>query len=334
MVMSKKNFFNIGVCLVALILLGSFQGMVQAAGKPIVVGNSKGVTMFPNPVCAYKNFDADFGVKVEPKLFSAGLFANEALVAGSIDAALGSDTASLGAFSIGAPVRTVMIANVGGNAQAILAAPGSGITKISELKGKKIGGTFGTSTHRLLVMVLEEAGIYDKVELFNMKMGDVAVALATKQVDAGFGWEPWPTMWEKKVGAKTILRGGDYLAATMIINFGQKLIRERPEDCYRLVLAYAKTLQFLRNVGEKEFNDTVAFVSKAWKIDPELLARGVKYLKFDPRFTPYVVQDSKKAANFMFKIKKIGKLPDVEKFFYQDFINRAMKEHPELFDDL
>ena len=332
--MSKKRFFTIGVCLLALIFLGSFQGMIQAAGKPIVVGNSKGVTMFPNPVCAYKNFDADFGVKVEPKLFSAGLFANEALVAGSIDAALGSDTASLGAFSIGAPVRTVMIANVGGNAQAILAGPGSGITKISDLKGKKIGGTFGTSTHRLLVMVLQEEGIEDKVELFNMKMGDVAVALSTKQIDAGFGWEPWPTLWESKTGAKVIKRGGDYLAATMIINFGQKLIRERPEDCYRLVLAYAKTLKFLRNISESDFKDVVAFVSKAWKIDPELLSKGVGYLKFDPRFTPYVVQDAKKAAQFMFGIKKIGKLPDVEQFFYQDFINRAMKEHPELFDDL
>jgi taurine transport system substrate-binding protein len=332
--MSKRNFFKIGICLVALILVGSFQGMIQAAEKPIVVGNSKGVTMFPNPVCAYKGFDADFGVKVEPKVFSAGLFANEALVAGSIDAALGSDTASLGAFSIGAPVRTVMIANVGGDAQAILAGPGSGITKITDLVGKKMGGTFGTSTHRLLVMVLEEKGIEDKVELFNMKMGDVAVALSTKQIDAGFGWEPWPTLWEKKAGAKVILRGGKYLAATMIINFGQKLIRERPEDCYHLVLAYAKTLQFLRNASQSELNDVIEFVASAWKMDPDLLAGGVKYLKFDPRFTPYVVQDAKKAAQFMFKIKKIGKLPDVEKFFYQDFINRAMKEHPELFNDL
>ena len=332
--MSKKNFFKIGICLVALVLLGTFQGLIQAAEKPIVVGNSKGVTMFPNPVCAYKQFDVEFGVKVEPKVFSAGLFANEALVAGSIDAAFGSDTASLGAFSIGAPVRTVMIANVGGDAQAILAGPGSGITKITDLVGKKIGGTFGTSTHRLLVIVLEEEGIYDKVELFNMKMGDVAVALATKQVDAGFGWEPWPTLWEAKAGAKVFLRGGKYIAATMIINFGQKLIRERPEDSYRLVLAYAKTLQFLRNASESELNDAISFVSKAWKIDQELLAGGIKFLKFDPRFTPYVVQDAQKAAEFMFKIKKIGKLVDVEQFFYQDFINRAMKEHPELFNDL
>jgi ABC-type nitrate/sulfonate/bicarbonate transport system substrate-binding protein len=331
--MSKKNFFKMGVCLVALVLLASFHGMAQAAGKPIVVGNSKGATMFPNPVCGYKGFDADFGVKVEPKVFSAGLFANEALVAGSIDAALGSDTASLGAFSIGAPVRTVMIANVGGDAQAIVAGPGSGITKISDLVGKKVGGTFGTSTHRLLVMVLEEEGIYDKVELFNMKMGDVAVALSTKQIDAGFGWEPWPSLWESKAGGKVIKRGGGYLAATMIINFGQKLIKERPEDCYHLVLAYAKTLKFLRNASKSELNDAKLFVANAWKIDAELLD-GVKYLTFDPRFTPYVVQDAKKAAQFMYKIKKIGKLPDVEKFFYQDFINRAMKEHPELFNDL
>ncbi len=332
--MSKKNFFKIGVCLVALVLLGPFQGMIQAAEKPIVVGNSKGVTMIPAPLCAYKHFDADFGVKVQPKVFSAGLFANEALVAGSIDAAFGSDTASLGAFSIGAPVRTVMIANVGGDAQAILAGPGSGITKISDLVGKKIGGTFGTSTHRLLVMVLEEAGIADKVELFNMTVQDVAVALSTKQIDAAFGWGPWSTIWEKKTGAKVILRGGKYLAATMLINFHEKLIRERPEDCYHLVLAYAKTSQFLRNVSESELNDVIAFVSKAWKMDPELLVNDVKFLKFDPRFTPFVVQDAKKAAEFMFKIKKIGKLPDIEQFFYQDFINRAMKEHPELFDDL
>jgi len=329
--MERRAFLKMGVSLLAAQWLPFGPKVSQAAEKAFTVGQSKAVTMAVNIVCPFKKFDGEFGVKVEPKLFSSGLAANEALVSGNVDAAFCGDTPSLSSYAVGAPVKTVMVSNYGGDAHAVVAAPGSGITQIADLKGKKVGGTVGTVPHRLYFMLVEKEKIADKVQFFNMKIEDIGSALATKQIDAAIGWEPWPTVWEKRVQAKVITRGGKLIAGAMLINLPEKFIRQNNEMAYRMVLAYARTQQYIRAGIQREI---VEYVAKYYKMDEEEVSQGFKMLTFDPRLSPYIIQDLKDNAAYMVRFKKLDRVPDVEKFMYRDFLDRAMKEHPELFKDL
>jgi sulfonate transport system substrate-binding protein len=329
--MERRDFLKMGMGLVAAQWLPFGPKVSLAAEKAFTVGQSKAVTMAVNIVCPFKKFDGEFGVKVEPKLFSSGLAANEALVSGNVDAAFCGDTPTLSSYAVGAPIKTVMVSNYGGDAHAVLAAPGSGITQIADLKGKKVGGTVGTVPHRLFFMLVEKAKIADQVQFFNMKIEDIGSALATKQIDAAIGWEPWPTVWEKRVQAKVIARGGKLIAGAMLINFPEKLIRENKEMAYRMVLAYARTQQYFRAGIQREIEE---YVSKFYKMEQAEVADGFKTLTFDPRLSPYIIQDLKDNAAYMVRFKKLDRVPDVEKFMYRDFLERAMKEHPELFKDL
>ena len=329
--MERRDFLKIGMGLLAAQWFPFGPKASLAAEKAFTVGQSKAVTMAVNILCPFKKFDGEFGVKVEPKLFSSGLAANEALVSGNVDAAFCGDTPSLSSYAVGAPIKTVMVSNFGGDPQAVVAAPGSGITKIADLKGKKVGGTVGTIPHRLFFMLVEKEKITDQVQFFNMKIEDIASALATKQIDAGIGWEPWPTVWEKRIQAKVIVRGGKLIAGAMLINFPEKLIRENKELAYRMVLAYARTQQYIRAGIQREM---VEYVSKYYKMDEEEVSQGFKMLTFDPRLSPYIIQDLKDNAAYMVRFKKLAQVPDVEKFMYRDFLERAMKEHPELFKNL
>ena len=329
--MERRAFLKMGVSLLAAQWLPFGPKVSQAAEKAFTVGQSKAVTMAVNIVCPFKKFDGEFGVKVEPKLFSSGLAANEALVSGNVDAAFCGDTPSLSSYAVGAPVKTVMVSNYGGDAHAVVAAPGSGITQIADLKGKKVGGTVGTVPHRLYFMLVEKEKIADKVQFFNMKIEDIGSALATKQIDAAIGWEPWPTVWEKRVQAKVITRGGKLIAGAMLINLPEKFIRQNNEMAYRMVLAYARTQQYIRAGIQREI---VEYVAKYYKMDEEEVSQGFKMLTFDPRLSPYIIQDLKDNAAYMVRFKKLDRVPDVEKFMYRDFLDRAMKEHQELFKDL
>ena len=329
--MERRDFLKMGMGLLAAQWLPFRPKVSLAAEKAFTVGQSKAVTMAVNIVCPFKKFDGEFGVKVEPKLFSSGLAANEALVSGNVDAAFCGDTPTLSSYAVGAPIKTVMVSNYGGDAHAVLAAPGSGITQIADLKGKKVGGTVGTVPHRLFFMLVEKAKIADQVQFFNMKIEDIGSALATKQIDAAIGWEPWPTVWEKRVQAKVIARGGKLIAGAMLINFPEKLIRENKEMAYRMVLAYARTQQYFRAGIQREIEE---YVSKFYKMEQAEVADGFKTLTFDPRLSPYIIQDLKDNAAYMVRFKKLDRVPDVEKFMYRDFLERAMKEHPELFKDL
>jgi sulfonate transport system substrate-binding protein len=330
--MNRRDFLKIGAGLLATQYVGSLSGISWALEKAFTVGQSKAMNMIPNILSAFKKFDTDFGVKIEPKLFSSGLAANEALVAGHVDAAFCGDTPSLSSFAVGAPIKTVMVSAFGGDPQAIVAAPGSGITKVADLRGKKIGGTVGTVPHRLLFMLLEKEGIADTIQFFNMKIEDIASALATKQIDAAIGWEPWPTVWEKRVQGKVIARGGKLVAGAILINFPDKLIRDHKDLAYRMVLTFAKSQQYIRGAGNRK--EIVDYVTKFYKMDEEEVSQGIKMLKYDSRLSPYILQDMKENAAYMVKIKKLERVPEVEKFFYREFIDRAMKDHPELFKDL
>jgi sulfonate transport system substrate-binding protein len=329
--MKRRGFLKIGLGLAAAQVAASLPRIGWAAEKAYTVGQAKAMTMIPNIVAAIKKCDADFGIKIEPKVFSSGVAANEAMLAGHIDAALSGDTPSLSAFAVGAPIKTVMIASFSGDVHTVVAGPGSGIAKMADLKGKKIGGTVGTGPHRLLFMLLEKEGIADTIQFFNMKIEDIAPALATKQIDAAMGWEPWPTLWEKRVGAKVIARGGKLVASAMLVNLPEKLIREQRESAYRIVLALSKAQQYIRTGNRKEIVDAV---SKYYKMDEEEVSQGIQMLKFDPRISPYILQDLKENGAFMVKIKKLDRVPDLERFMNRELLERAMKEQPQLFKDL
>ena len=74
--MERRDFLKMGMGLLAARWLPFGPRVSLAAEKALTVGQSKAVTMAVNIVCPFKKFDGEFGVKVEPKLFSSGLAAN------------------------------------------------------------------------------------------------------------------------------------------------------------------------------------------------------------------------------------------------------------------
>jgi taurine transport system substrate-binding protein len=76
-------------------------------------------------------------------------------------------------------------------AEALVVRNGSGINKPEDLRGKKIGVPFVSTTHYHLLYALELWGISPgSVEILNMQPNQIAAAWARGDIDAGFAWGP------------------------------------------------------------------------------------------------------------------------------------------------
>lgn len=79
---------------------------------------------------------------------------------------------------------------IDGQNQAIVAMASSGMKNLRDLVGKRLAVPFGTSAHRLALVLLKEAGIEQQVDLFNTTIPVGMSMLRAAKVDAVAAWEP------------------------------------------------------------------------------------------------------------------------------------------------
>lgn len=144
------------------------------------------------------------GYKVVFKEFQNGAALMTALKAGSIDYARAGDTP---------PVTGTQIAYIAAGATkeygtGILVGKNSGITTLSQLKGKKIAYTSGTAAQSLIIKALKKAGLTTSdVTLVDMSQSAASVAFAKGQVDAWVTWDPYTATAQVQNNAVLLTNG-------------------------------------------------------------------------------------------------------------------------------
>ncbi len=153
---------------------------------------------------------ADAGLDLKTTAFDTGIELSQALAGGSIDVAImGGVTSNFPAQGQG----KVFMLNSRETATARLFVQGdSGISTVSDLKGKKIITTEGTTADIYLHRALQKAGLdRDEVTVVNAKMPDAVNAFISGQVPAVALWVPFDLrVNEAGKGAKEIDNAGNY----------------------------------------------------------------------------------------------------------------------------
>jgi NitT/TauT family transport system substrate-binding protein len=156
---------------------------------------------------------ADAGLDLETTQFDTGIELSQALAGGSIDVAImGGVTSNFPAQGQG----KIFMLNSRETATARLFVQGnSRISTVSDLKGKKIITTEGTTADIYLHRALQKAGLdRTDVTVVNAKMPDAVNAFIGGQVPAIALWVPFDLRVEESgKGAKEIDDAGNYRAA-------------------------------------------------------------------------------------------------------------------------
>jgi len=140
---------------------------------------------------ATKEVEKATGYKINYRKFGGGGDVIRAMASGQVHIGEAGSAPIAAALSQGLPVQLVWILDDIGAAEVLVARNGSGIEKIADLKGKKIGVPFTSTTHFHTMVALEAAKIDpSSVRILNLRPPEVAAAWERGDIDATFIWEP------------------------------------------------------------------------------------------------------------------------------------------------
>jgi sulfonate transport system substrate-binding protein len=173
------------------------------------------------------------------------------LNAGSIDFGSSAGSAALVAKINGNPIKSVYVYSKP-EWTALVTAKDSKITKVADLKGKKIAMVRGTDPHIFTVRALLAAGLTDKdvTPVLVQQHADGGTALIRGDVDAWAGLDPMMAQHEIIDGAKLFYRNPD--ANTWgILNAREEFVKDHPDLVKRVTAAYEEARKYsLANYDE------------------------------------------------------------------------------------
>jgi sulfonate transport system substrate-binding protein len=166
------------------------------------------------------------------------------LNAASIDFGSTAGSAALVAKINGNPIKSVYVYSKP-EWTALVVGKDSKITKIADLKGKKVAMVRGTDPHIFAVRALLTAGLTDKdiTPVLVQQHADGGTALIRGDVDAWAGLDPMMAQHELIDGAKLFYRNAD--ANTWgILNAREEFIKDHPDLVKRVLATYEEARKY------------------------------------------------------------------------------------------
>jgi len=186
------------------------------------------------------------GLKVDLISFPTGKASLDAVLAGGADFATAAETpimrAGLAGFS---PAILATIASSPDDCK-VCYRPDHGITKPTDLKGKKVATAFGTSAEYFMDAYLSHYGIRrDEVTALSMKPSEMVNALVRGDISAFFIWEPYPLQAGQILNDKAaVFLGEDVYTETFQIVARQDYAQANVEACQRVLRALLAAEQY------------------------------------------------------------------------------------------
>jgi sulfonate transport system substrate-binding protein len=161
----------------------------------------------------------------------------EFLNAGSLDFGSTAGAAALIGRVNGNPIRSVYVFSRP-EWTALVTTPRTGVTRVADLKGRRVAVTRGTDPHIFLVRALDKAGLTEKdVRLVLLQHADGKTALVRGDVDAWAGLDPIMAQAEIEDGAKLLYRRAED-NTWGVLNTREDFANKNPELVRRVLRVY------------------------------------------------------------------------------------------------
>ena len=189
MKMNRRTFVQMTSVASALALLPVAR-LASAASQEIKYGGSAWLGHYPAYVAMADGSLEKAGINQDWQSFGTSSARMSALMSGNIDIACTGVVSALALMARGAQQFAIIaIPDSFGRVEGILAR--EDVNSIEDLKGKKIGVTFASSAHLLVLDVLEQAGLTQRdVSVLNVPAPELPAAMQSGQIDAAAAWTP------------------------------------------------------------------------------------------------------------------------------------------------
>lgn len=269
--MNRTAFRLSGLVAAALALLSGPAGAAELSQITVDWATYNPVSiLLKNEGLLEKEFEKD-GISVNWVQSAGSNKALEFLNARSIDFGASAGGAALVARINGNPIRSVGVYSLA-EWTALVVPEGSPVTRVEDLKGKRIAVTRGTDPHIFLERALADAGLTDKdVTLVLLQHADGKQALLRGDVDAWAGLDPLMASAELENKAVLLFRKPEYNSGG-VISVPEAFAAEHP-DIVRRVLATYETARKDALARPDVLKDALV---TATKLPPEVIERQLE----------------------------------------------------------
>ena len=228
--------------------------------EKVNVGIEVGMLTAPILIAEHNGYFKEQGLEVNFKPFQAGKLALESMLLGdSVDiVTVGPVPITLKSFNRqDFSIFTTFVSS--DSDDKIIARKDKGINTMTDLKGKKIGLTVGTSCQFFVDSILVFNGISTSdVQTVDLKPNDLSEALESGKVDAICAWEPRAFNIFKSLGNKALkfVNPGIFKETFNLVAM-KNYIKNNPKIIEKFILAVDKGVSFL-NTHKKESQNIIA----------------------------------------------------------------------------
>ena len=299
---------------------------ITITNKPEVV--RIGYQAIPNAELIAKQLqwhEQALGTTIEWRQFESGRDVNTAIASGSIDIGLVGSSPAAAGLAQGLPYDVIALYDVIGDSEAL--AVRDTIKSFADLKGKKLGAPFGSTTHYSLLQVLKLNNIgQDEVTLLDFNPSDLLAAWTRGDIDGAYVWQP--TLQKLYDDGGTKLIGSDEVAAQGSPTFDVAVAtRDFSSQYPEVVAVYLQNLSKGVDLYRGDPDQAAALIAAELSITPEeakVQAAGLIWLTAAEQISPdyFGTTDTpgalgaafKSTADFLVEQKVLDSAPELSTF--------------------
>ena len=265
------------------------------------------------------------GLKFEEFAVPSGNQTMQQMVAKQVDLGTYAGPSLILGHARGGMVAVAMIEHVGKSLR-VMARKELNITKLEQLKGKKIANQVGASSANIFNDHIAPTGGLNKGDFQEVRMNvnDMVAAMVAKTVDAMVCVEPYNAIAEDDGIATTVVDFFDFDKLPVFMAATPDFAEKHPE----LVVTYLKAwLEVARDFKDNPNKVTEVihafYTSKGYTMSPATLKKAMSTVEVNPGFPADLEPYMQKHAEVLLKENKISALPDWKKVLRTDFMEKA-----------
>ena len=246
----KKNLYRyivLSCLLLAMVGYVSFNKKGPTTTEQLVIADADQIVFSILYIADTQGYLKEEGLNVSYQRHASGKNALQAVLDGKADIATVYQTPVVIAALNGAPVRILSTLHRSNKNSAVVARRDLGVEKMADLKGKRIGVTFGTYQATLLSRLLEDDDVKSaQVTLIDMTHADTPTALATGKVAAVM--TRWPFVEKAQTlspPGSTILLDTSMYSEISVLATTQQFVTQRADSLSRLMRAMVKAERYI-----------------------------------------------------------------------------------------
>jgi ABC-type nitrate/sulfonate/bicarbonate transport system substrate-binding protein len=276
----------------------------------------------------YPQLWGDYGLKVEHILFSSGGENNQALISGRLDINCGSDSKTVGLFSVFGDKALIIGTIQKGDRYSTVVRNGSEYKTWHDLKGKTVGSRLGTGAEQVLRRYFDTQKdmAWEDFNWVNLKVEDMIAALKGGAIEAFTVWEPTCAIAEAQGIGRILRTYGDVSLVPVSLHTTVKFAERHRSEIVKFLAAHLEKAEMIQN----DPNGAAKLAAKAagakgYDVSANAFKHVFKRIDFSVDINDDIINAIENTAQFLHSKKKIKKIPVIR--YDKSFLEEAIKLH-------